>query len=385
MKKLLVTILILMNISTISANNITNQDLYIHSNNYLLYDLDSGQRLLDNRSDNKIFPASITKTITLLVAIENIDNIKDEVELGHDIFEGLYEAQASMANFQLFEKVTLEDCMHGLLLVSGADAGRCLANYVSGSEEEFVKLMNAKARELNMNDTNFVNTSGLHDHNHYTTLNDIAKFMDYALKNETFYQIFTILNYTSSKTPEHPDGITFTNSSKKISNYYTSNKTNYVIGGKTGFTDEAGLTLVTLGSDGNSNLLCISAKADPSSYARHIVDHVNIYDYYFSNYQKTTIANKETPIIKATMNYRLYDNEIELFPKDNINLLLPKNSLNKISYNLKNPNIELPIKKDTPIAKLDVILDKKIIMTIDLVSKTDEERNTFLDFISKFL
>ena len=139
-----------------------------------LIDPDTGQTLIDRRSEERMYPASLTKVMTSIIAIEEIPDPENvTIEFTQEMLDGLIAASANRAGFLPGDKPTALDHIYGDLLPSGADCSRALAFYIAGSEEDFVKLMNEKARELGMNDTNFVNTSGLHDDDHYTTCRDM--------------------------------------------------------------------------------------------------------------------------------------------------------------------------------------------------------------------
>ncbi|MBR3345532.1 MAG: D-alanyl-D-alanine carboxypeptidase, partial [Solobacterium sp.] len=135
-----------------------------------LIDPDTNQVLIDRGSQERMYPASMTKVMTSIIALEEIPDPENvTIEFTQEMLDGLIAASANRAGFLPGDKPTALDHIYGDLLPSGADCSRALAFYISGSEEAFVELMNQKARELGMNDTNFVNTSGLHDDNHYTT------------------------------------------------------------------------------------------------------------------------------------------------------------------------------------------------------------------------
>jgi D-alanyl-D-alanine carboxypeptidase (penicillin-binding protein 5/6) len=170
------------------------------------------------------------------------------------------------------------------LLPSGADAAMGLAIRISGSESEFSKLMNKKAKEIGMDDTNFTNVTGLHDDNHYTTVKDIAKLLQYALKNEIFYEIFTTVRCSTSSTNRHPGGITFYSTlSKKVDTYEFDG--GRIIGGKTGYTEEAGLCLASLAEKNGSKYILVTAGAAGDNYTEqyHIMDALTVYGKYLNN------------------------------------------------------------------------------------------------------
>ena len=168
------------------ANICYAEELDIYSKSAILYNMDDDIILYEKNSEERTSIASLTKIMTCIVAIENIDNLDQKIILKSDVFTGLAEAGASVAGFRVGENVTFRDLLMGALLPSGADATRALALNISGSESEFVNLMNNKAIELGLKDTHFENTTGLESSNHYSTVKDISIILKYALKNQTF-------------------------------------------------------------------------------------------------------------------------------------------------------------------------------------------------------
>lgn len=253
----------------------------IYSSNAILIDLANHKVLYSKGIDENTYPASITKIMTTLVAIENISNINQDIILTRADFINLYEQNASMAGFAPSEKVKIIDLLYGTMLPSGADAAMGLANHISGSEEKFVGLMNEKLKELGINNSNFTNVTGLHDVNHYTTVRDLAVFLEYALKNDTFKEIFTAKKYTVKSTNKHPEGITFASTmfkKMKSSELYGGE----ILGGKTGYTQKAGLCLASLAEkDGKEYILITTgAEGNPYSEQYNITDALNIYNEY---------------------------------------------------------------------------------------------------------
>lgn len=240
------------------------------------------QKVVSNiRSEERIYPASLTKIMTTIVAIENIADLKETMILPKKIFPDLYAANASMAGFLPGEEVSAIDLLYGTMLPSGADASIGLAIGISGSEKEFVKLMNKKAKELGMEDTHFTNVTGLHNENHYTTVKDIATLLEYSLKNETFRQIFTSERHSTASTNLHSGGITFYSTlSKRIDTYEFDG--GRIIGGKTGYTGEAGLCLASLAEKNGTEYILVTAGAEGNPYTEqyHIIDAFTVYTNY---------------------------------------------------------------------------------------------------------
>lgn len=258
-------------------NEITTDDLY--SSNAILISLDDNEILLDKSSDEKIYPASLTKIMTAIVAIENLPDLDEQIYLSEDMFEKLYSENASMAGFLPNEKVAAIDLIYGALLPSGAESCIGLADAIAGSEKSFVKLMNEKAEELGMNDTHFTNSTGLHDRNHYTTVNDIAKLLKYALQNDIFREVYTSKRHTTKATNLRSDGITF--QSTMFRKMKTDNVNNGTIkGGKTGYTEEAKLCLASLAEIDGKEYILVTANADGSPYTEqfNILDAFTVYN-----------------------------------------------------------------------------------------------------------
>lgn len=251
----------------------------LSSKNAILIRLKDKKVLFEKNSEEIIFPASLTKIMTAVVAIENIYDLQQEILLKPEIFDKLYKANASLAGFVANEKVKALDLLYGALLPSGAECCMGLAYSISGSEEGFVELMNNKAAALGMKDTHFKNTTGLHDSDHYTTVKDLSVLLQYALNNKDFRKIFTSAKYSTSATNKHKKGITVYSSALK--NFNASSLDNgKVIGGKTGYTNEAGLCLASLAvkDDKEYILITVGAFADSKKTNPNIKDALAVYN-----------------------------------------------------------------------------------------------------------
>ncbi|MFY0516813.1 D-alanyl-D-alanine carboxypeptidase family protein [Lysinibacillus sp. UGB7] len=253
-------------------------DIDLHSSNAVLVNLDENKILLDKNSEEVIYPASLTKIMTVLVAIENITELNEKVFLHQSIFADLYKKNASMAGFLANEEVTAKDLLYGSMLPSGAEASIGLANFVAGSERKFVKLMNDKAQQLGMKDTHFTNATGLHHHDHYTSVKDISILLQYALTNNIFRDVYTAQRYSTSPTNLHPEGITFTN--RMFKNISSSDlPKGKIIGGKTGYTEKAGLCLASLAviNEQEYILVTVGAEGDHHTEQFNITDAFSVY------------------------------------------------------------------------------------------------------------
>lgn len=251
----------------------------ISSSNAILVRLMDDTVLMQKNSEEKVYPASLTKMMTVIVAIENLPDLNEKIILTGSMFDGLYEANASMAGFQPDEEVRAIDLLYGAMLPSGAECCIGLADHIAGSEEGFVELMNQKAEELGMNNTHFENTTGLHNDNHYTTVKDLAALLSYALKNDTFREIFTTFRHSIPPTNKHPGGITFYSTMyEKLGDQNILD--GEILGGKTGYTEKAGLCLASLAKVGESEYILITtgAKGDHHTKQYNIIDAVEVYN-----------------------------------------------------------------------------------------------------------
>lgn len=211
----------------------------------------------EQKEASKAFPASLTKLMTVLVALEEIEDLSSPATVDYTTYHEMIIENSSMAGFAPNEVVTYEDLLYGSILSSGGEAANSLAINISGNLEDFVDVMNVKATELNMDDTHFTNPEGLHDEDQYTTASDIAKLLDYALENDTFKELFTSPTYLTLPTPKHPEGINLR--STIFEHLDSSNQKGFeILGGKSGTTYKAGQNWATLGLvEGNEYLTIV--------------------------------------------------------------------------------------------------------------------------------
>lgn len=236
----------------------------------------------------KAYPASLTKIMTVIVALENVDDLSETYKFTKADMLKLENENASVAGFSAGEKVTIRDLLYGAMLPSGADATLGLANYVAGSEEAFVDMMNEKLEELGLENSHFENSSGLHAPNHFSTALDMAMLVKYAIENpdisHEFLKIIGAKNYQTTKSNKHKEGITLSSIFfQRYDGFYVdrdadNNEDCEVIGGKTGFTDESKYSLASVYKIGENYYVCITMKSDNSSKATE--DNIRICERY---------------------------------------------------------------------------------------------------------
>lgn len=253
-------------------------DLELYSENALLIDLESNTVLVQKNADARIYPASMTKVMTVLVAAEHIENWDETFTMTQSIIDPLFLADASMAGFVHGEEVSMTELLYGAVLPSGAEATEALAIVTAGSEEAFAALMNEKAQELGLKDTHFVDASGLHDENHYTTLSDMAIIMQAALDNLHCREVLTSVNHTSPATEQNPEGVAMTN--RFLYRIRPQQSGNVDIqAAKTGYTAQAMNCCVSYGIMENGRAaICVTAHAWTGDYC--IADHLALYGTY---------------------------------------------------------------------------------------------------------
>lgn len=253
----------------------TSVDDEVQSTNGIFIDLATGNILFDRDAHTKINPASMTKVLTVLVAAEHVTDWSDTFEITPEITNYSYVHDCSAVGFSNNEVVTVEDLFYGTVLCSGGDAALGLATYVAGSQEAFVDMMNEKLKELGLSDTaHFTNCVGLYDENHYCTVYDIAMILEAAIDNPQCREVLSTKKYTTSSTPEHPEGIQISNwFLRRIEDKDTGGE---VICGKTGFVAQSGSCAVSYGMD-ESGKEYICATVNAHSGWRCIYDHVELY------------------------------------------------------------------------------------------------------------
>lgn len=263
------------------------KDISINSKYAILIDLEDNTPLYEKNITKKIYPASITKVMSAVVALDHISDLTTKVTVEEKDLEGLVEANASVAGLEAGDNVTYEDLLYALVLPSGADAANVIANHLFGSMDAFVAEMNVKAKAYGMTQTHFVNATGLHDDQHYTTIQDLERMMKHAWKNTAFQQILTTTKYEipSLHLKLKSTLLLYGTSSDFLESTLQPETLSFrggeIIGGKSGYTLEAECCLVSVAKLDNDHLyMFISAKAsgEPMEDHNHVNDAIHIYE-----------------------------------------------------------------------------------------------------------
>ena len=236
----------------------------IYGQSGIVMDVDTGAVIYNKNMDQQMYPASITKVLTALVVLEHA-KLTDKLTFSHDAVYNV-DRGSSNAGIDEGDVLTVEACLNALLLKSANEAANALAEHVAGSREAFARLMNEKAKQLGCTGSNFVNPSGLHDPNHYTTAHDMALIGAAAMENESFRKIEENRSYSLPATKKNPQGLTLYMEHKmllKNTAFYDSR----VVAGKTGFTRDAGNTLITMAeAEGRRFVVVVMGDKNPAHY-----------------------------------------------------------------------------------------------------------------------
>jgi serine-type D-Ala-D-Ala carboxypeptidase (penicillin-binding protein 5/6) len=318
-------------LSTVNYNFIYGDFASITEKSAIVLDGDGLSILYNKNINKKIFPASTTKILTAILAIENL-NLDSNITVSSDAIDNVPYGSSTMY-LKKGEIVTVRQLLYGLLLPSGSDAANVLAEAVSGSIPNFVLLMNKKSQQLGCLNSHFVNPHGFHNSDHYSTAYDMALIMKYASQNQTFRTICETKEYIIEETNK-----TLVPRKLESTDSLLSYKLNYVLGGKTGYTEEAGNVFVSYSKLNGNNIICcvFDGSKNISNKLIRFTDTKMLLDYSFINFDKNKILDKNKLKIsyidkKTKKNYILgIANDIYCLTDKNLYI---------IDYNLSNISI----------------------------------------------
>ena len=392
---ILIVFLFIINIFIINVNAVELKPSFkVWSNAVYLVNLDTEEHTVvyKKNSNKKIPPASLTKIMTAVVALDSGMDLKKRVTVKTKHWQELWDLGFGVSNvdFRVGEKVRLIDVLYATVLSSACEGSNILGDYIGGgSIKNFIKMMNDKCKELGLENTQFKNTHGIDAKGQYTTAYDMYKLTAYALKNKEFKKIATSGTYDLRKTNIHPKRTIFhTNEMMRFTGYYDER----VEGIKTGTTDGSGYSLVTIASNDKYNYLCITLKA-PIYNKNNVkydtrysyVDHTNLYTWVFDNFRIKTVLKKEETLKEVKVNLGQDKDYVMLSPENKVFSLLPgdipASSVQK-EYDIPE-SVEAPIKKGQVIGKVTLKLANQEIETVNLIATETIERSAILFLIDK--
>ena len=367
----------------VSHANAPDISFQIYSKGAILMDSSTGRVLYGKNQNEKLYPASTTKILTAILAIEKC-NLTDKITASNTAIMSIPPGYSNAA-IQPDESLTVQELLDLFLIHSANEIGYIFAEHISGNVENFSALMNQKATEIGCKNTHFTNPSGIHDAEHYSTAYDMALIARYCMKNESFRKIVSKTSCTIKSTDKYPERY-FKNTNDLInpsSKYYYES----AIGIKTGFTTQAKNCLVSASSKNGIELITVvlGAEATEDGKSGRYVDTLNLFEYGFSNYKIQQIATANTVIKELTIENATKDTKnLSLLLKDSITCLAPKDlDLNNLNYSLElNENISAPITEGDTLGKIVYNIDG-ITYSSDLIAEHSVEKFNVLLLISQ--
>lgn len=342
------------------TNTTTNENKFAeNAKSAIMIEASTGTILYEKNKDDKLPMASMTKMMTLLLIMEEIEsgNLKWNEMITTS------EHAASMGGSQIFlevgEKMSVEDLVKGICIASGNDASVAMAERIGGTEEKFVSMMNKKAKELSLSNTHFENACGLDSDNHYSSANDMSIIAKELVKHKKILEFSGTYEDYLRKNTEKSFWLVNTN---KLVRYYQG-----VDGLKTGYTKNAGYCITTTAERGNMRLITV-VMGEPSSAIRNS-ETTTMLDYGFNTYEAKKIITKDSVISKQKVEFGKKDS-VELTPMEDYKVLKEKSSTNKnITYQLSSNPIKAPVKIGDKVGKIKIIENNKTIQEIDVTVK----------------
>lgn len=372
-KKLLIFLLIISLLPITNLQAIEN-DITPNASGAILIDADSKQILYDKNADKKLFPASTTKIMTMIIMFEAINNKK--ISFDDQVTTSKY--AASMGGSQVYleegESMSLEDMFKSIAIASANDASVAVSEYIAGSTNKFVEMMNQKAKELNLKNTHFENVTGLHDNNHYTCPYDLAMMASYLIKIGGDKLLSVTSLYDSYIREDTKQSFWLVNTNKLLKLY------DGVDGLKTGYTKEAGYCLVTTAKrDGQRLVGVVMKESEPKTRNEEMC---NLLDYGFNNYKREIIYKKDSVIEKHVVD-KMDNLTINVICKEDIAYIKAKANDQKYTTKIVYKDNLLPVKKGDIVATLTVLCDGKEITSYNLYSDNDVEKATYFSKLIK--
>lgn len=339
-------------------------DLAKNATSAIMLESSTGEIIFQKNANEKRPPASMTKMMSMLLIMENIE--KGNLTFEEEVTASAY--ASSMGGSQIFlkagEKMKVEDLLKGIAIGSGNDATVAMAERIAGTEEAFVKLMNDRAKELGLTNTNFKNSTGLDAENHYSTAYDMSVIARELVKHKKILEFTGTYEDYLRKDSASPFWLVNTN---RLVRFYKG-----VDGLKTGYTKEAGYCLTSTAEKDNMRLITVVMN-EPSTQIRN-GETSSMLDYGFNMYSVNKILDTDTSLQKSKVELG-NDLEVEIVPTEEVKILNNKNSDERnVTYELELNTIKAPVKKGDIVGKIKVYEDNKVINEINATVKYDIDK-----------
>lgn len=323
----------------------------------ILIEADTGKVIYEKNAEKKMYPASTTKIMTTILALEK-SNLNDVIMVS----ENAAGTEGSSMQLATGDQLPMIDALYGIMMLSGNDASIAVAEHISGLVENFAVLMNEKAQRLGAFHTHFANSCGLPDPNHYTTAHDLARIGAYAYKNPMFREIIKT-QYKSFSWREYQAPVLFENTNLLLGNYQGIN------GMKTGYTEAAGECLVASAERDGVNLIAVVLHC-AQDYRWY--EAAALLDYGFEKVTMETMVTKEgsSTFVRVDdgISYR-----VKASPNEDIKIAVSNGDRNRYALQLEVPTVRAPVRKGQAVGKINVLYGEEVVRQIDLLAEEDVE------------
>lgn len=375
MRKKLVSIILLFFILIPLPRVHAFEDLNINAKSAILMDANTGEIIYKLNEHDRLPPASITKIMTLLLAIEAVESGRISLEDEVMISEHASGIKGSTVFLDPGEIQVVEELFKAVAIRSANDAAVALAEYVAGSEEIFVRMMNERAKELGMENTNFANASGWPNDSHYVSAYDVAIMSRELMKHEVVLEWLTTYMYDMTVGKNKKSTQTMVNTNRLIKEYEGAN------GIKTGSTNEAGFCLAASAKRGNLQLISVILGANNSRL--RFDESMRMLDYGFANFESIAIGSKGDVIASMPVEKGKVQ-KVDLILSRNSHILLPKGEKGNIEKELVLPDfVPAPISSGDVVGELIVKVDGQEVDRVELVAKSDIGKANILNMLNR--
>ena len=370
-------------------------DFDLESEGVVLINLDTNTTVYEKNADERLEPASITKIMTYAVVCDHVEDLEGTMTtVSENVNNELTGTGSSMSGIIVGEELSVLELLNLMMVPSGNDAALALAEYVGGGDwHDFVDMMNEKAEELGCEDTHFANPHGLHDDDHYTTPNDMAKITQYALNLPHFTEITNQLYYTLRATNKSAEPRTVYSTNRMLNQnidngeYYYP----YAVGIKTGSHDEAGYCLVSTAVKNGYNYLCVAmgcpyyTSDGSTNHHGEMLDSRNLYEWAFDNLERQSVVSEGDALGEVKLEYAWDQDRLQVVAASDFSTILPTSvEASSIVVETDLPDfVEAPVQKGQKVGTATLSYAGQELTTVDLVAAESVERSNLLHTLSQ--
>lgn len=368
---------------SLTAEAFQPTDFEVSAEGAMLVSLDTGGVLYQKNIDERLYPASLTKIMTAVLVIENTPDLDTEIitvsKEALDLLEG---TDSSVTGLKEGEELTARQLLYNLLMASANDGANAAAeHYGGGNIDRFVQMMNERAAELGMTGTHYVNPHGLHDENHYTTVEDMYKLVVHAMELPVFMDVVSTVRYTMPATNKSEEKTLVTTNylqDPNTSSYYSGTS-----GIKTGYTDPAGRCLITTNSRDGYNYLCILMKCpvygeNNQKVRLEFPDSRNLYNWAYDNFEYKSLLSTSEPVGEVGLELAWNKDHLTLVPETEFSAIVPKEadaSTVIVEVHPTAETVEAPVEKGQSMGYATIIYAGEELGTVNLVAAESVERS----------